>query len=187
LKNNQVEATHGVTAKRRGRRINASRMLADANNGPPRVALIESLDNDCSPLGILWANGVISELQRRAGRRYAWLQAVVAGKASVAAEHYRGPERGTMALLGPAWHKAREEDLSEAVAALTRLGARHKYIIDRICLYDHVPRFMTPVIPTHADIEEGKAMFEALKALDDLAKGAGFRDQYARPREGATG
>ncbi len=114
------------------------------------------------PLGILLANGVISEDQHRAGCRYAWLHWRVFGRPSVAAARIEFMDRSTGIERDC---KKEERKLKAVYEELRRHPARYRQVLDGIAVYERMPKWMRPVMPRPSDVAEAGALLAALRLL----------------------
>ncbi len=128
-----------------------------------------------SPLGVLLASGLITEEERMAGQRFAWLYRLTLGQLSLRASDPLllrepfGPEvTPPMSAARSAWLAAREADLEQARSRLLDQGT---------CAHEMVLRFA--VAQTFADwmglkrertareVEDLRALQEGLACLAD--------------------
>lgn len=124
------------------------------------------------PLGVLLANGEVTEQQHKAGCRYAFLHAVVFGRASVAAVSFERVGRGWAGDWDDRWLAAREAELRRLTFRLMEHPARLRMALDSVVVYERTPRWMRPVRPRPADVREADLFIKAL----DLLAGTESRD-----------
>lgn len=124
------------------------------------------------PLGILLANGVITDEEYRAGCRFAWLHAVVIGKHSLAAIEFERSHGKSVREID----EDREAELQDRFRkSLDEFRSRRQRDeIVSLCVYERVPRFMRPVIPCGRDILQAQIIKEG---LFELAEAYGFIDR----------
>lgn len=124
------------------------------------------------PLGILLANEVITEEEYRAGCRFAWLHAVVIGKHSLAAIEFERSHGKSVREVD----EDREAELQDRFRKSMDCfeSRRQRDEIVSLCVYERVPRFMRPVIPTGRDILQAQIIKDGLYWL---AESYGFIDR----------
>ncbi len=129
------------------------------------------------PLGVMCAVGDISEGERQAGCRYAWLHSVRYGKVTLSALAWDGaPSPGPRALSDGA-RSAIEEELRAADAALHDAGgAPLRALIETLTVHERTPRWMTPRAPLAADVRAAAA---ARRGLETLARLWNYRIGHA--------
>lgn len=122
------------------------------------------------PLGVMCATGDISEGERRAGCKYAWLYSVRFGRTGLAAIAWEGAPTGASARqLSDAARAGLEQELGAAQDALIGVGgARLKSVIDKLVVQERLPRWMTPRMPHAADLVEARAAKRGLCTLAEL-------------------
>ncbi len=116
------------------------------------------------PLGILLANGAITEEQHTTGCRMAWLYAVVYGKVSIGAAAY---ERS-------GGHMDRPEHEDEAVwqaevkrllKALSGISRHVRDDVVSLVVYERVPKFMRPGFQADKDVAHSERVRAGLRLL----------------------
>ena len=113
------------------------------------------------PLGILLANGAISERQHSVGCDYAWLHWAVFGRASVAAVslEFRSPGRPVER------DSEAEERRIEEVYSLFLDCRRERRELDNLVIFERVPRWMRPVDPRPGDVTNARLFKGSLGLL----------------------
>jgi hypothetical protein len=127
------------------------------------------------PLGILMANGVISDEQYRAGTRFAWLHARVIGRGSMAAIEFERSHGKTLQEVDDEREAELQERWRDSLHALPSRRTRDELI--SLCVYERTPRFMRPVIPVERDMLQAKYI---TAGLIKLAQAYGFLDRKRR-------
>ncbi len=126
------------------------------------------------PLGILLANGAITDDAHSAGCRLAWLYAMIFGKVSIGAAAF---ERGRGKTIGKhvcgdggeceqcgvevGWRKEVERTLK----ALSGISRHVRDDIVSLVVYERVPNFMRPGFPTLADRRHAERVKAGLMIL----------------------
>jgi hypothetical protein len=125
------------------------------------------------PLGILLANGEITQAQHGAGCRYAFLHAVVFGRPSIAAVSFERVQKGYQGEWNDEWLVDREQELRGLSMRLKGHPARLRMVLDNLVIYERMPRWMQPVRPRLSDCREAGLFVKALKLLSRTgARGA---------------
>ena len=113
------------------------------------------------PLGILLANGAISERQHSVGCDYAWLHWAVFGRASVAAISLEFRDRGQPVERD----SEAEERRIEEVHGLFLDCRRARRELDNLVIFERVPRWMRPVDPRPGDVTNARLFMGSLGLL----------------------
>lgn len=127
------------------------------------------------PLGILLANEAITEDQHRAGCRFAWLFSRIYGRPSVTAVAY-GEPRGGEGDEDAAQVVRCKDELEAIEARLRGLSRQHRDVLVNLVVYERIPKWMRPVIPSFADVREAQ-MFQ--KTIAELEQAMGYRGRRA--------
>lgn len=117
------------------------------------------------PLGILLANGEISERQHEAGCRYAWLHAIVFGRTSYAAMAFERVSRGRCDDSDDKWRAVQAARLRAVARKLKAQPAVLRSTVDSIAIYERTPRWLKPVMPRVSDVREAGLLLQALDIL----------------------
>ncbi len=121
------------------------------------------------PLGILLANGAITEEQHSAACDYAWLVSRVFGRHSLAAVSWEMMDRGRDSDLPTPEDEEREEKqqrrLTRIREAFAKLPRRCRAGLDNLAIYERIPRWMRPVDPRDSDVTEARLFTKALAVL----------------------
>jgi len=122
------------------------------------------------PLGVMRATGDISEGERRAGCKYAWLYSVRYGRTGIAAIAWEGAPSGSSGRqLSDTARAGLERELGIAQDALIDAGGRKlKSVVDKLVVQERLPRWMTPRMPHPIDLVEAAAAKRGLLTLADL-------------------
>jgi len=153
-----------------GKRTKGDRLVKEKDHGTPRARTLRDWftpgkrqELSTYPLGIMYANRDITDNQREAGCRYAWLYRHKIGGVSVSAldyERQRGKHHDTRRedfLI------RLEEELDRCQRALDKLGLRE--ILEEIAVYEELPHWMLPKAPTNRCYSRGQATIRALKII----------------------
>lgn len=156
--------------RKTGKRTKSGRLVKEKDNGTPRARTIRDWftpgkrqELSTYPLGIMYANGDISDNQREAGCRYAWLFRHKVGGVSVSAldyERQRGKHHDTRS---EGFLISLKEELDRCQQALDKLGLRE--ILEEIAVYEDIPHWMLPKTPTMKCYDRGMATKRALRIL----------------------
>lgn len=140
----------------------ATRRYLTQGSGKPELAAY--------PLGVMCATGDISEGERRAGCKYAWLYSVRYGRTGLAAIAWEGAPTGPNARqMSDAARAGLEQELGVAQQALIGAGgSRLKSVVDKLVVQERLPRWMTPRMPIAADLAEAEAAKRGLLTLAEL-------------------
>jgi len=117
------------------------------------------------PLGILLANNDISERHHQVACRYAFLHAVVYGRASVAAASFERIGKSWSGDWDDQWLADREAELARLTERLKGEPARLRMVLDSVVVYERTPRWMRPVRPRISDVREAELFAQALALL----------------------
>lgn len=138
-----------------------SRRKFDAGNGDH--ALTWNL------VGILRANGQITEQQLMAAREYRRLYCVVYKRPDVSAAPLDGIDRGPPIEPDEAEILGCKLDLARMEMALSRLsselGRRIKDVFDNVVIFDRRPRWMCAMFPRESDIRDARLFLRAIQAV----------------------
>lgn len=117
------------------------------------------------PLGILLANGAITEEHHSAGCRLAWLYAVVYGKTSIGAAGYeRG--RGTSTRQVDEKDELRwQKEVKRTLRALSGISRHVRDDVVSLVVYERVPNFLRPGFPTLGDFRHAERIKWGLARL----------------------
>lgn len=144
-----------------------------------------------SPLGVLLARGLISEEERLAGQRFAWLHRLAFGRSSVAASDPlrppellgAGPETPPLGAGQAAWLAAREAEMDRARAELQDCGAGAYRAVQAAAVVLAFPDWMAGQRPLTPAEEAG--LRDLQRGLACLADCFGFpRQADAQPERG---
>ncbi len=125
----------------------------------------------CShPIGILATNGAITETERDAVGRLAWLWSVVHGVVSKSAVEF---ERGYGRTVSrdpddpeyDAWLANREAELRGMLRQLDGVSRKARDEIVRLAVYEEVPHFMRPTFPIAGDWEHAERIRRGITTL----------------------
>ena len=118
------------------------------------------------PLGIMLANEVIDEDMHAAGCKFAWLHAILYGRASVTAQKFSVEAVGKdVHEPDEAWLCKRKADWNDACAVLKSLSRQHYDAIVSAAVYERVPGFLKPKLQTGRDVKHGRLIVEGLAGL----------------------
>jgi hypothetical protein len=133
------------------------------------------------PLGVLLANGAISEDEHKAGCRYAWLYRLAFGRVSIAAASYELLGDGASYHEDEAWLRDRAAELSRLQSALgcfmtptgpkTAIGRQVKRLVDELAVFGKAPRWMLPVAPGPGDCRDAELFLAGIRRLAEVAGG----------------
>ena len=114
------------------------------------------------PLGILLANGAITEAQHGAACEYAWLTSAVFGRHSLAAVSWEGLAHGRVVERDS---EQEERRLRQTHVKLAREPRRCRATLDNLAIYERIPRWMRPVNPRAGDVADAAYFIAAVEAL----------------------
>lgn len=118
------------------------------------------------PLGIMLANEVITQDMHQAGCKLAWLHTMVYGRTSITAQKYDIGQPGRPTQEPDEKFLIRcKQDWRDASGALKSLSRQHYDAVVSVAVYDRVPGFLKPKIPTGKDVKEGKLITEGLREI----------------------
>lgn len=122
------------------------------------------------PLGILWANGQVTDDEHLAGCKYAYLHAVIYGRESVAAVRYGltvagRDEKDETDPEYIRWIEGIKAQLRNATKAMDAVSRQHRDALVNLVVYERAPCWMLPRIPSLSDLRDGKRFAEAIRAL----------------------
>lgn len=123
------------------------------------------------PLGVLFANGAITESQHSAGCRLAWLYGVTFGRVSLAAmdyerERFRQLASNTSILPCDSIQAGCQAELSRLLSAMERESYRSRDEVVSVCVFEAMPRWALPCIPTPGDVAMAQEFTKGIKALE---------------------
>ncbi len=113
------------------------------------------------PLGILLANGAITEQQHSIGCDYAWLHWAVFGRVSLAAVSLEFMDRAQPIER----HREGEERRLEEIHSMFLGCRRARRELDNVVIFEHAPRWMRPVDPRRSDVTNARLFMESLGML----------------------
>lgn len=120
------------------------------------------------PLGIMYANGVISSSQHETGCRYATLRRIVYGTRQLRAAKLDDAPRGLdLSDSDTAALERMQFKVAQIEREIKRLGERHYRELVRVVVHEETPRWLLPAVPTLMDVREANTLLDALKAMDD--------------------
>ena len=123
------------------------------------------------PLGIMFANKQIGPEQHMAGLYYAWLHMIVrpSRRIMTAAQRFerlpQGHEKNSEDSDYVGWLRRQKARYLEGRKAVEVLGPHAVSLVDSAVLYEEMPRFLKPVMPSPRDVLEGQVIKEALTNL----------------------
>ena len=122
------------------------------------------------PLGILRANNQITKTEFENGCKFAWLYSIVFGRA-----HLGAKGSGIRDLAdNPEWLSARQRELNTALEVLENVSLRLRNVMLDICVFERMPRWLGPIVPTLEDFhdalppEEGHVLAGQRQAAADI-------------------
>lgn len=125
-----------------------------------------------TPLGIMFANEIVTQDQYDAGNRYVRLHRIALGRGPITAVDLDGLGLGTDASDGEEeWRIKAHDRWQAAVVALRQDTTRRRLtVVDSVCVHERMPRWMKPHHPSvrPSDATDADALMDGLDVLADL-------------------